>query len=222
MGEEAENLRRAAEIERLFGTDLFLAEAGPGPAGDMETLEDVRKWVDDCTKCPLHEGRTNIVFGEGSENARLVFVGEGPGAEEDRTGRPFVGRAGQMLTRIIENVLYLKRGDVYICNILKCRPPGNRNPHEDEAAMCLPYLRKQLAVIRPEIIVLLGGVAVRYLMETSAPIGRMRGRFHTSGEVKIMPTYHPAYLLRNPNEKRKVYEDMLMVRDALGIKPPEE
>ena len=126
-----------------------------------------------------------------------------------------------MLTKIIENVLFLRREDVYIANVVKCRPPGNRNPQPDEAGMCLPYLYKQLEVIKPEVIVLLGGVATRYILEEKSPISRLRGRFHTRLGAKVMPTYHPAYLLRNPSEKRKVYEDMLMVRDELGIEAPE-
>ena len=165
-------------------------------------------------------GRTHIVFGEGSPKARVVFVGEGPGADEDAQGRPFVGRAGQMLTKIIENVLFLRREDVYIANVVKCRPPGNRTPLPDECATCIPYLHKQLEVISPEIIVALGSVAAHNLLDTTTPIGRLRGHFFKYGQAKFMPTYHTAYLLRNPAEKRKVYEDMLLVREALGITPP--
>ncbi len=212
------NAEKALEIERLFGTEILFGTTGSQAARKRPmTLEDVRTWVDDCKKCRLHEGRTNIVFGEGNPSARLVFVGEGPGADEDREGRPFIGRAGKMLTRIIENVLNLTREDVYIANIVKCRPPGNRNPQPDECAMCMPYLIGQLKVIRPEVIVALGSVATHNLLDTKAPIGRLRGAFHRWGDIKLMPTYHTAYLLRNPSEKRKVYEDMLMVKDALGL-----
>ncbi|MCD6404510.1 MAG: uracil-DNA glycosylase [Planctomycetes bacterium] len=213
-----DSAEKALEVERFFGTEILFGAAGPEAAQKRPmTLEDVRAWVDDCKKCRLHEGRTNIVFGEGSPSARLVFVGEGPGADEDREGRPFIGRAGKMLTRIIENVLNLTREDVYIANIVKCRPPGNRNPQADECAMCMPYLTAQLEVIRPEVIVTLGSVATHNLLNTKTPIGRLRGTFHQWGNTRLMPTYHTAYLLRNPAEKRKVYDDMLMVKDALGL-----
>jgi len=214
-------IEMAVEMERLFGTDILLAAAGPRPKSKMPmTMEAVREWVDDCTKCGLAKGRTNIVFGEGNPKAPIVFVGEGPGAEEDAQGRPFVGRAGQMLTRIIENVLHLSREDVYIANIVKCRPPGNRTPLPDECAACIPYLHRQLQVINPKVIVALGSVAARYLLDTKETIGRLRGRFHTYGAAKLMPTYHTAYLLRNPADKRKVYDDMLLVCQALGTKVP--
>lgn len=215
-------MRKAVELEKLFGSELMLARSGPQPEGPARiTLEAVREDLGECRRCKLHAGRTTIVFGEGSPEARLVFIGEGPGANEDREGRPFVGRAGVMLTAIIENVLHLKREDVYIANIVKCRPPGNRNPQPDECATCMPFLMRQVEAIRPEFIVALGGVATHNLLDTKAPIGRLRGRFHDFGGIKLMPTYHPAYLLRNPAEKRKVLEDMLIVRDAMGITPPD-
>lgn len=217
-----EGMRKAVELEKLFGSELMLARSGPQPEGPARiTLEAVREDLGECRRCKLHAGRTTIVFGEGSPEARLVFIGEGPGANEDREGRPFVGRAGVMLTAIIENVLHLKREDVYIANIVKCRPPGNRNPQPDECATCMPFLMRQVEAIRPEFIVALGGVATHNLLDTKAPIGRLRGRFHDFGGIKLMPTYHPAYLLRNPAEKRKVLEDMLIVRDAMGITPPD-
>jgi len=213
-------LKMALEIEGLFGTDIMLAAKGPLSADKRPmTMDEIREWIGDCKKCPLHKGRTHIVLGEGNPKARLVFVGEGPGADEDIQGRPFVGRAGQMLTKIIENVLLMRREDAYIANVVKCRPPGNRTPLPDECATCMPYLRRQLESINPEVIVALGSIAARNLLETDAQIGRMRGRFFNYGKIKLMPTYHTAYLLRNPAEKRKVYEDMLLVRDALGIKP---
>ncbi len=194
------------------------------------TLQDVRKEIGDCTRCKLCKGRTNIVFGAGSPKAGLVFVGEGPGRDEDIKGLPFVGAAGAMLTRIIERVLNLTRDDVYIANIVKCRPPNNRNPEPDEIFACMPFLEKQLEVIKPALIVALGNVAAKSLIGTKTGITALRGRFHYySGGIKIMPTYHPAFLLRNPAKKRETYEDMLMVKaeleaivkDADSTSPPE-
>lgn len=226
MTTDAEGVKKAVKLEELFGTELLLAESGPRQADGGEpgrmTLEDIEEHLGECTRCALHEGRNKIVFGEGSSNARAMFIGEGPGAEEDRQGRPFVGRAGKMLTAIIENVLFLTREDVYIANIVKCRPPGNRNPLPDECAACKPFLFAQIEAIQPEVIVALGGVATHNLLETKVPISRLRGRLHTWGTSALMPTYHPAYLLRNPSQKRKVFEDMIIVRDRLGITPPQE
>ena len=175
------------------------------------TLADVRRELDDCERCKLHKTRTNIVFGAGNEQAKLVFVGEGPGLDEDIQGEPFVGAAGQLLTRIIR-AINLRREDVYICNIIKCRPPKNRNPEPDEIEACKPFVLKQLEVIRPRLICALGSVAAQALLETAAPIGILRGRFHNFRGIKLMPTYHPAYLLRNPAKKREVWEDMQMVQ----------
>jgi DNA polymerase len=179
-----------------------------------ETLTAVQDDLGDCTRCPLCHGRTHIVFGEGNPNARLVFVGEGPGFEEDRSGRPFVGPAGQLLTKII-TAMNLTREAVYICNIVKCRPPDNRNPQPDEIRACLPFLRRQLAAIHPEVICTLGGVAAATLLETDASISRLRGRFHDFMGIPLMPTFHPAYLLRNPDQKRKVWEDIQQVMKKL-------
>ena len=175
------------------------------------TLADVRRELGDCERCKLHKTRTNIVFGTGNEQAKLVFVGEGPGLDEDIQGEPFVGAAGQLLTRIIR-AINLRREDVYICNIIKCRPPKNRNPEPDEIEACKPFVLKQLEVIRPRLICALGSVAAQALLETAAPIGILRGRFHSFRGVKLMPTYHPAYLLRNPAKKRGVWEDMQMIQ----------
>jgi len=175
------------------------------------TLADVRRELGDCELCKLHKTRTNIVFGAGNEQAKLVFVGEGPGLDEDIQGEPFVGAAGQLLTRIIR-AINLRREDVYICNIIKCRPPKNRNPEPDEIEACKPFVLKQLDVIRPRLICALGSVAAQALLETAAPIGILRGRFHSFRGVKLMPTYHPAYLLRNPAKKREVWEDMQMIQ----------
>jgi uracil-DNA glycosylase len=165
-----------------------------------------------CFRCQLHKGRTNIVFGVGSESADVVFVGEGPGYHEDRQGIPFVGAAGELLTRIIDNVLRLPRDEVYICNVVKCRPPQNRDPEPDEVAACSPFLWKQLDVMEPAVVVPLGRFAVQCLLETTSSIGRLRGRVHPFRGISLVPTYHPAYLLRNPADKRKVLQDMLLVR----------
>jgi DNA polymerase len=156
-----------------------------------------------------------IVFGAGNPKARLVFVGEGPGREEDRQGEPFVGAAGELLTRIIQ-AIKMTREEVYIGNIVKCRPPGNRNPLPEEIETCLPFLKRQLAVIQPDFIVALGKVAAQTLLETEVPISRLRGRFHLFEGIRLMPTYHPAYLLRNPAKKRDVWEDMKLLMKELG------
>ena len=178
------------------------------------SLAGVREELGDCTRCPLHRTRRNLVFGEGSPGAKLVFVGEAPGEEEDKQGRPFVGRAGQLLTKII-SAMGLAREDVYICNILKCRPPGNRNPKEDEIATCEPFLVKQLEAINPEIICALGTFAAKTLLRTEAPISSIRGKFHEYHGRKLMPTYHPAYLLRNPEAKKPVWEDVQKIMKIL-------
>lgn len=179
-------------------------------------LKALRDALGDCTRCTLHRSRTNLVFGEGNPNAELVFVGEGPGRDEDLSGRPFVGVAGQLLDRIIE-AMGLHRDGVYICNVVKCRPPENRTPEESESNICGPFLRRQLAVIRPKVIVALGGTAAAYLLGGPQAITRIRGRFHTVDNIPMMPTFHPAYLLRNPAEKRAVWNDMQLVMDVLGL-----
>lgn len=187
-------------------------------------LEKIAAQVANCTKCELASTRTNPVPGHGNPNAAIVFVGEAPGADEDAQGLPFVGRAGKLLDKIIK-AMGLQRTDVFICNILKCRPPGNRDPKPDEIASCLPYLQKQLEQIKPEIIIALGAHAAKTLLKTNKPIGQLRGRFHdyyTSDDaepIKLMPTYHPAYLLRNYSQenRKRVWEDMKKVMAELGI-----
>ncbi|MFO8084109.1 MAG: uracil-DNA glycosylase [Desulfobacterales bacterium] len=173
----------------------------------IETLEEIRDDLGDCRRCELCKTRTHIVFGEGNPEARLVFVGEGPGYDEDLQGKPFVGKAGQLLTKIIK-AMNLDRDQVYICNIIKCRPPQNRNPESDEIKACLPFLKRQLAAVAPEFICALGSVAIRSLMGQELFISRIRGRFFDYKGIKVMPTYHPAYLLRNPDKKRDVWEDV--------------
>ena len=172
-----------------------------------ETLEQIRADIGDCRRCKLSSSRKNIVFGAGSPAARLVFVGEGPGFEEDKTGEPFVGAAGKLLTKIIQ-AIKLTREQVYICNIIKCRPPGNRNPEPDEIKACFPFLERQIAALKPDFICALGIVATQTLLETKEPISKLRGHFHDYKGIKLLPTYHPAYLLRNPDKKRDVWEDM--------------
>lgn len=172
-----------------------------------ESLDDIQRELEDCRRCGLCGGRSRIVFGEGDPSARLVFVGEGPGYEEDRQGRPFVGEAGRLLTKII-GAIGETRESVYICNIVKCRPPGNRVPEPDEIAACLPFLERQIAAIQPAYICALGAVAAQTLLKTDQSISRLRGRFHIRDGVRVMPTFHPAFLLRNLDRKRDVWEDM--------------
>jgi DNA polymerase len=167
-----------------------------------------------CPRCRLATTRTKVVYGVGSPQAELMFVGEAPGADEDRQGEPFVGRAGQLLDQIIA-AIGLRRSDVYIANVLKCRPPGNRNPAPDEVAECAPFLFRQIDYIRPRVLVALGKFAMQTLLGSDAPISRLRGRFHEFQGIPVMPTYHPAYLLRNPEAKRPVWEDMKKVKSVL-------
>lgn len=192
-----------------------------GFAGDKsETLEVIRSDLGDCRRCKLSSGRKNIVFGAGNSQARLVFVGEGPGYDEDLQGQPFVGAAGQLLTKIIQ-AIGLNRESVYICNIIKCRPPGNRNPQPDEINACSPFLKRQLESIAPDFICALGTFAAQTLLQTTTPISRLRGRLYDYMGAKLMPTYHPAYLLRNPEQKRTVWEDMQLLMRAMGLTLPE-
>jgi DNA polymerase len=180
-----------------------------------DTLQMVRADIGDCTRCKLHAlGRRQIVFGVGNPNADLMFVGEAPGRDEDIQGEPFVGRAGQLLTKIIE-AIGLQRSDVYIANVIKCRPPENRNPEQDEVETCEPFLFRQIDVIKPKVIVALGTFAARALLRTLDPISRLRGRVYDYRGAKLIPTFHPAYLLRNPSSKREVWEDMKVVRSLL-------
>ena len=205
-----------ADTERN-GTVLLSEHGGPGGPSAVRTLSEIREELGDCTRCRLCETRKSIVFGEGNPKARLVFVGEGPGRDEDIQGRPFVGRAGQLLTKIIR-AMKLEREDVYICNVVKCRPPGNRNPQPDEVASCEPFLMKQIESINPEVIVSLGSVATGLMLKLkNFKMGQLRGTFHQYGNSKLMITYHPAALLRNPSFKKPVWEDMKLVMKELGI-----
>ena len=191
------------------------------PAGEVpETLQAIRAHIGDCTRCKLHaQGRQQIVFGVGNPHAELMFVGEAPGADEDVQGIPFVGRAGQLLTKMIEG-MGLKRDDVYIANVIKCRPPGNRNPEPDEIASCEPFLLRQIATINPKVIVALGAFAAKTLTKTDAPISRLRERTFEYGGATLIPTFHPSFLLRSPGYKREAWEDLKKALTALGRPVP--
>ncbi len=178
-------------------------------------LDSLRTLVLQCHLCDLSKTRKNVVFGEGNPHAKLMFIGEGPGATEDETGRPFVGRAGQLLTKMIENVLEISRSEVYIANIVKCRPPGNRVPTPKEAQTCLPYLLKQIEIINPKIMVALGSTSYRWLTGDNTPITKIRGHeLEFQGRI-LIPTFHPSYLLRNPSKKKEAYQDLLKIKELL-------
>jgi uracil-DNA glycosylase family 4 len=191
----------------------LLLEGHPDPLSKL-SLAELEAVAKQCTQCRLQHGRTHVVFGVGNPHAELMFAGEAPGRDEDLQGEPFVGRAGQLLTRIIE-AIGMKRQEVYIANVVKCRPPNNRNPEADEIARCEPYLVRQIELVKPRIIVALGTFAAQTLLKTKQPISQLRGRFHTYQGVKLMPTFHPAFLLRNPERKRAVWEDMQAVQREL-------
>ncbi len=201
------------EPPRLSPQAIAYLEGGPIQAA---SLEDLREDIGDCRRCRLYQGRTNLVFGEGTPKARLVFVGEGPGREEDLEGRPFIGEAGRLLTKIIK-AMGLTRESVYICNVVKCRPPNNRDPEADEIESCLPFLRRQLSLIQPDVICTLGRVAAQSLLGKEFRITRERGKWHSFIDIPLMPTYHPAYLLRNPTAKREVWEDIQEIMRHLGL-----
>ncbi|MBA3239837.1 MAG: uracil-DNA glycosylase [Acidobacteria bacterium] len=201
--------------ETLFGEIKPKDELSLGRPG--ETFEDIREDIGECVRCPLHQGRTKIVHTEGSPASRLMFVGEAPGADEDASGRPFVGRAGQLLNKIIE-AIGLKREDVLIGNVNRCRPPANRQPTTEEAKTCKPFLLREIAIARPDVIIVLGNTAMHNLLDTKVGITRVRGEFQDYKGIKVMPTFHPAYLLRDPSKKREVWDDMKKVRDYLNEK----
>jgi len=201
-----------------------------GPKLDIEPLEEnfschslteLERFISHCDRCKLSKERKNIVFGEGPPNARLVFVGEAPGMDEDLAGKPFIGQAGKLLTDIIK-AMGLTRDEVYICNIVKCRPPRNRDPEPDETGTCLPFLKAQISLIKPEIICILGRVSAQSLVHKDIKITRDRGQWYSFMGIPLMPTYHPAYLLRNPHAKRQVWEDMQEIMKKLGLKDPRE
>ncbi len=217
----------AAEIQALVATPAFAARSAPAavsylpglpaPAGrgPIQTLDEIRRDIGDCKRCKLCESRTNIVFGSGNPKAELVFVGEAPGQDEDQQGVPFVGPAGQLLTKMIE-AMGFGRDQVYICNVAKCRPPKNRNPEPDEITACEPFLVAQLRTLQPKVIVALGKFAAQTLLRDSTPITRLRGQWREYEGVPLMPTFHPAYLLRSPNEKRAAWLDLQDVMKRFG------
>lgn len=214
--EQTSRVHAKSEVQGMaHGPSLF--EMAERVAGD--TLERVSSDLGECTRCKLHRYRNKIVFGVGNPRAELVFVGEGPGHDEDLQGIPFVGRAGQLLTQMIE-AMGLSRNDVYIANVVKCRPPENRTPEKDEVSTCMPFLLRQIGAIQPKVVVCLGSVAAQALLNTNKAISRFRGEWFDFRGARLMATYHPAYLLRNPNAKPEVWADLKKVMAFLGLKPP--
>ena len=228
-------VRARVEMEQAFGADVYrrgetapsiapaprqaVAAVGGEDAQKREELETLRPAIETCRLCSLCDTRTNVVFGVGRSDARLMFVGEAPGRDEDRQGEPFVGRAGKLLTKMII-AMGLSREEVFIGNILKCRPPDNRTPTLEEMAVCLPYIIRQIEIIQPEIVCALGATALKGLLgDPRAAISRMRGKFIDWHGIRLMPTYHPAYLLRSPGEKRKVWADLQLIMAELGLPP---
>jgi uracil-DNA glycosylase family 4 len=206
---------KSAVLSTAPQVDLFGASPAPTLPPSAETLDDI--WRDigpDCTRCALCSGRTQVVNTHGNPKARLMFVGEAPGADEDAQGKPFVGRAGQLLTKMIE-AMGLKREEVIIGNVNRCRPPGNRQPTLEEAAICRPFLFREIAAVRPEVIVVMGNTALRNLLEVKAGISSVRGQFRDYQGIKVMPTFHPAYLLRDPSKKRETWDDLKKVMEHL-------
>jgi len=206
----------SATSDSLFGE--MSASAKDSLPASGESFDEIHKEIGACTRCPLAEERTHVVHTEGNRSARLMFVGEAPGADEDALARPFVGRAGQLLTKIIE-AIGLKREEVLIGNVNRCRPPGNRPPTPEEASTCKPFLLREIAVVKPEVIVVLGNTALKNLLGSKEGITKVRGRFQDFKGIKVMPTYHPAYLLRDPSKKRETWDDLKKVRDYLDSTP---
>jgi uracil-DNA glycosylase len=197
-------------------SEIIPKSRGEVSSSEILLLSEIAAEIAQCTKCPLHKTRTKTVPGEGDPQSKLVFVGEAPGEDEDLQGRPFVGRAGQLLTQMIEaeKSLNLKRSEVFICNVLKCRPPGNRNPLPEEIACCEPYLKAQLAIIKPKLICALGTFAAQTLLRTETKISQLRGKFYAYEGIPLLPTFHPSYLLRNQTMKKEAWQDMLLIRTA--------
>lgn len=217
-----EQARNYLEFQMNLGFSEVLMPTRVQMNSRQSALDSIRAEIGDCTRCALHKSRINIVFGEGNPNAGLMLIGEGPGAEEDRQGRPFVGRAGQLLTRMIK-AMGLDRAEVYIANVVKCRPPDNRDPESPEIRTCFPFLEAQIGAVRPEVIVTLGRIATGTLLETRGSISSLRGRFHEHKGVPVMPTYHPSFLLRTEHDrqyKKEAWTDLQQVMVSLGLSVP--
>ena len=210
LAELAASLRQHLSYQALMGLEWLPSELVPITQVLPETLDEIRGELGECIRCRLHSNRSHIVFGEGTPSARIVIVGEGPGRDEDRVGRPFVGAAGKLLDRIIA-AMGLRRQEVYICNVIKCRPPKNRDPLPEEIEACGPFLRRQLRAIRPQAILALGSFAARFLLSSQQPISKLRDRVHQFEGIPVVPTYHPAYLLRNPLQKRQAWKDVQLL-----------
>ncbi|BBG65820.1 uracil-DNA glycosylase, family 4 [Hydrogenimonas sp.] len=209
-------LKRLHQLKQLGYRYVPLIEKRSANSSALpDDLEALKRMVEECRLCALSKTRTKTVFGEGNPNAALMFVGEGPGAQEDTTGRPFVGRAGELLTKMIENAIEIPRSSVYIANIVKCRPPNNRVPTPEEAYTCLPYLMKQIELVSPKVVVALGATAYHYLTGDKSGITKVRGEVIETGSYQLVPTYHPSYLLRNPSAKKEVYQDLLKIKRLL-------
>jgi DNA polymerase len=222
MDEEStvlEDIRKYLQYQVTIGCGeivLSRLERTASPTQLGGTLEAVRQELGECSRCPLHRTRRSIVFGEGNPQTRLVFVGEGPGADEDREGRPFVGKAGSLLTKMIQ-AMGREREDVYICNVVKCRPPGNRDPEAPEIGACMPYLKAQILAVKPAAIVTLGRVAAHALLQTQEPMSRLRGRFHDWNGIPLMPTYHPSFLLRKEQDRRYKAETWADLKQVMAL-----
>ena len=212
--------RKSAVVRTIAEENVFETPKLEYAVSDSAAaLKLIREDLGDCTRCKLHKGRTKIVFGVGDPHAELMFVGEGPGADEDEKGEPFVGRAGQLLNNMIK-AMGIRREDVYIANIIKCRPPGNRTPERDECETCSPFLMRQIAAIQPKVIVALGAVAAKTLLAINAPMSELRGHWYDFRGTKLAVTYHPAFLLRDPRQKKETWKDLQMVMQDLGLPMP--
>ena len=210
LAQLAASLRQHLSYQAMMGLEWLPSELAPITQALPETLDEIRIDLGKCTRCSLHTNRTHIVFGEGNPSARVVLVGEGPGREEDRLGRPFVGAAGKLLDQIIA-AMGRRRQEVYICNVIKCRPPRNRDPLPDEIELCGPFLRRQLRAIRPQAILAVGSFAAQFLLSSQQPISRLRNNVYQFEGIPVVPTYHPAYLLRNPLQKRQAWKDVQLL-----------
>jgi uracil-DNA glycosylase family 4 len=226
LAEDDSAMAQASTVDTGDATGNELADPPQTIAGSLPVIADkpaalqaIREDIGDCTRCRLHKGRTNLVFGVGNVNADIMFVGEGPGADEDAQGEPFVGRAGQLLNNMIA-AMGIRREDVYIANVVKCRPPGNRTPEKDECDTCSPFLMSQIAVIQPKVIVALGAVSAKNLLAMNDSMANLRGRWYDFRGAKLAVTYHPAYLLRDPRQKKEAWKDLQMVMQYLGLQAP--